>query len=244
MNASVVSRIVRSMPAEGVVAYIAERAARPVVTTSFGIQSAVLLDIVRRVEPQMAVIWVDTGYLPPETHEYAATLSRVLGLNLVVARSEMSPEEMERRYGRLWESDDVADLDRYDAIRKVEPLQRALATLGADAWLAGVRAAQTDTRRTLPHAVTQFGVVKVHPLLRWSDQAVEAYMDAHHLPHHPLEARGYRSVGDAHSSRPMRATDTDARATRFGGRKQECGLHRPTPARVRVTQLASARATT
>ncbi len=200
---------------------------RTVLTTSFGIQSAVLLHAATRIYPAIPVIWIDTGYLPTETYRYAEELKRRFSLNLHVYQSQVSPARMEALAGRLWEQDDPESLTRYDQLRKVEPLQRALSDLGARAWLSGVRRDQTSYRRTLPRAVDHSGIVKIHPLLSWTDADVDAYVLSHELPRHPLEERGYVTVGDAHSSRPVTESDPGGRATRFRGRKEECGIHLP-----------------
>ncbi|MEL6130863.1 MAG: phosphoadenylyl-sulfate reductase, partial [Cyanobacteria bacterium J06628_4] len=111
-----------------------------VMSTSFGIQSAVMLHLVTQVTPNIPVIWVDTGYLPAETYRFAEQLTQQLNLNLKVYQSPISPARMEALHGRLWDQDNVEALNRYDQIRKVEPMQRALKELGAKAWLAGLRA--------------------------------------------------------------------------------------------------------
>ena len=210
---------------------------RLVVSTSFGIQSAVMLNLATSVVPDIPVIWVDTGYLPPETYRFAAQLTERLSLNLKVYQSSMSPARMEALYGRLWEENSVEALNRYDRIRKVEPMDRALAELGAAAWLTGLRAGQTDHRRTLNRLESQgFSragessrqpCYKLMPILHWSSKDVYDYLMAHDLPYHPLWEQGYVSVGDWHSSRPLTADDVDERSTRFNGLKQECGIHIP-----------------
>ncbi len=196
-----------------------------VMSTSFGVQSAVLLHMATRVVPTLPVVWVDTGYLPPETYRFAEALSERLDLDLRVYQSPISPARMEATLGRLWEADDVAALDRYDRIRKVEPMQRALAELGATAWLSGLRADQTAHRSTLPIVGRQGERYKVSPLLHWHARDVHAYLKAHDLPYHPFFERGYASVGDWHSSRSVEAGDRHERDSRFRGLKQECGLH-------------------
>ena len=194
-------------------------------STSFGIQAAVLLHMTVRIKPDVRVVWVDTGYLPAETYRYAETLTRDLQLDVAVVQSEMSPARMEALYGRLWASVSRDDLDLYDRLRKVEPMKRAFRELGATAWVAGVRAEQTSHRRSLSRVMRQWGILKVHPLLHWTAGDVDRYLAEHDLPRHPLEARGFRTVGDHHSSRPTTVDDRDERATRFRGVKQECGLH-------------------
>jgi len=196
-----------------------------VMSTSFGIQSAVTLHLATSVVPELPVIWVDTGYLPVETYRFAEELRRRLDLNLHVVQSPLSPARMEALYGRLWESPDPADLDRYDRIRKVEPMQRALGELDATAWISGVRAEQTAHRAGLRRVDRQGPRFKLSPLLHWTRRELHAYLKAHALPYHPLFHEGYATVGDVHSSRPLQAGDAHERDTRFGGRKQECGLH-------------------
>lgn len=200
---------------------------RLVVSSSFGIQSAVTLHLATVVKPDIPVIWIDTGYLPAETYRYAALLANRLKLNLRVYQSEISPARMEALYGRLWAGRDVKKLDLYDEIRKVEPMRRALKELDARAWLTGLRAAQTDHRRTLDRVERRNGLYKVHPILHWSAKDVHNHMQAHDLPFHPLFEKGYATVGDRHSSRPLRSEDRHERETRYRGIKQECGLHLP-----------------
>ena len=118
-------------------------------TTSFGIQSAVMLHLVTSVNPNIPVIWVDTGYLPEETYRFADELTKRLNLNLKIYQSAISPARMESSYGKLWETGNVEDLNLYDQIRKVEPMKRALEETGAKAWLSGLRSEQTKFRRTL-----------------------------------------------------------------------------------------------
>ena len=196
-----------------------------VMSTSFGIQSAVTLHLATQIRPSIPVIWVDTGYLPAETHQYAESLSARLNLNLHVAKSSLSPGAMEAQFGRLWESDKVEDLDLYDRIRKVEPMQQALDDLRASGWISGLRADQTDFRRTLPRVKRSGSRYRIYPILEWTSRDVYYYMQRHQLPQHPLFEQGYTTVGDAHSSRPPTADDASDRDTRFGGRKQECGIH-------------------
>ena len=197
-----------------------------VMTTSFGIQAAVMLHLVTRVVPKIPVIWVDTGYLPVETYKFAESLTNRLELNLKVYQSTMSPARMEAIYGKLWE-DDVEAFNKYDQIRKVEPMQRALRELQATAWLAGLRRNQTSHRQGLKRIDRQDGLYKIYPILDWNAKDIYQYLTAYDLPYHPYFDKGYVSVGDWHSSRPFTADDNNARDTRFRGLKQECGLHLP-----------------
>ncbi|MGL6343825.1 MAG: phosphoadenosine phosphosulfate reductase [Waterburya sp.] len=198
-----------------------------VMSTSFGIQAAVMLHLVTRITPNIPVIWVDTGYLPLETYKFAEQLTQRLELNLKVYQSPMSPARMEALYGKLWEQNDVEAFNRYDQIRKVEPMQRALKELKATAWLAGLRKNQTDHRQGLTKVEKQDNLYKIYPILDWNAKDIYQYLTAYDLPYHPYFDQGYVSVGDWHSSRAFTADDTDERDTRFRGLKQECGLHLP-----------------
>ena len=198
-----------------------------VMSTSFGIQSAVMLHLATRIIPDIPVIWIDTGYLPPETYRFAEQLTEQLKLNLKVYQSSISPARMEALYGRLWDQNDVEAFNRYDQMRKVEPMQRALGELQATAWLAGLRSDQTDHRKSLDIVNRQGELYKLLPILRWTAKDVYEYLQAYDLPYHPFFDLGYTTVGDWHSSRPLTLEDEHERNTRFQGLKQECGLHLP-----------------
>ena len=197
-------------------------------TTSFGIQSAVLLHMVSQLQDggSIPVIWVDTGYLPPETYQYAQQLTEQLGIRLVVAQSSMSPARMEALHGRLWETGQVSDLEAYHRIRKVEPLEQAFASLEVRCWASGVRSGQTDHRRSMTWLDPIRTRLSLRPVLDWTPRDVFYYMQEHDLPQHPLFDQGYSTVGDWHSSGPD-SGDQSGRGTRFGGLKQECGIHLP-----------------
>lgn len=198
-----------------------------VMSTSFGIQSAVMLHLATQIIPDLPIIWIDTGYLPLETYKFAEDLTLRLKLNLKVYQSPLSPARMEALYGKLWEQDNVEAFNRYDQIRKVEPMQRALQELKATAWLAGLRSNQTDFRKTLKFIDKSGDRYKIHPILRWTSRDIYNYLSHHDLPYHPYFDLGYVTVGDWHSSRPLTANDDNERDTRFRGLKQECGLHLP-----------------
>jgi phosphoadenosine phosphosulfate reductase len=201
---------------------------RMIMSTSFGIQAAVMLHLVTQVVPDIPIVWVDTGYLPAETYRFAEELTEKLQLNLKIYQSPLSPARMEAIQGKLWEKNDIEAFNLYDYIRKVEPMQRALKELNATAWLAGLRSDQTQHRKTLRKVALQEGVYKIHPILNWHSRDIYNYLTTYDLPYHPFFDLGYVTVGDWHSSRPLTADDTDERDTRFNGLKQECGIHLPT----------------
>ncbi len=197
-------------------------------TTSFGIQSAVLLHLLSGMDQgrDIPVIWVDTGYLPPETYRYAEQLCQRFELDLHIAQSSMSAARMEALYGRLWESGKIDDMELYLKVRKVEPLEEAMHQLQVSCWASGVRRGQTDHRRSMTALDPIRGRSSLRPLLEWTSRDVFYYMQENDLPQHPLFEKGYSTVGDWHSSGPD-GLESEGRDTRFAGLKQECGIHLP-----------------
>ncbi|MET4728609.1 phosphoadenosine phosphosulfate reductase [Lysobacter enzymogenes] len=192
-------------------------------SSSFGAQSAVSLHMVTRQAPRTPVIVVDTGYLFPETYRFIDELGERLSLNLKVYRPQIGVAWMEARFGKLWEQG-LEGIERYNRMRKVEPMQRALGELGVRTWIAGLRRSQSGSRANLDFLQIKDGRWKLHPLADWSDRDVWQYLQTHDLPYHPLWHDGYVSIGDVHTTRRlepgMREEDT-----RFFGLKRECGLH-------------------
>ena len=196
---------------------------RLVATTSFGIQAAVMLHLIHENAPEVPIVFIDTGYLFPETYRYIEQLSGLLDkLDLRIYQPAVTAARMEALWGKLWEGGQE-DADRYAMITKIEPMNRALRDLGADVWLSGLRRSQSSTRSDRPYVERQKKTLKAYPILDWADAQVDLYFHQHDLPRHPLAAEGYVTMGDWHSTRP--ATDGDAESTRFAGRKYECGLH-------------------
>ncbi len=195
-------------------------------TTSFGIQSSVLLHLIQHssLKNKVKIFWIDTGYLPKETYMYANTLIKKLSLNITILQSEISPAHMEAKYGKLWESNRVEDINKYHQIRKIDPLEKALKRYSINCWGSGVRAQQTTNRSKMKFIEIIRETLSIRPLLGWSQKDIFYYMQEKNLPQHPLFLQGYSSVGDWHSS-SAESSHAKGRATRFGGIKQECGLH-------------------
>ena len=103
-------------------------------------------------------------------------------------------------------------------------MQRALSELEAGTWFAGLRRQQSDSRSGLPVLRIQDGRFKLHPVIDWTDRDVHRYLKQQDLPYHPLWEKGYVSVGDVHTSRPL-LPGMSEQETRFFGLKRECGLH-------------------
>lgn len=196
---------------------------RLVASTSFGLQAAVMLKLISEHAPTLPVVFIDTGYLFPETYQYAERLKEELGLDIRVYNPRVSAARQEALYGKLWEQGKDG-LEKYGLINKVEPMSRALQELDADIWISGVRRSQSSTRADRPFAEQQSRTLKVYPILDWADAQVASYFYKNKLERHPLEAQGYQTMGDWHSTRPVGA-DGDAESSRYGGEKYECGLH-------------------
>ena len=194
-----------------------------VLSSSFGAQAAVSLHLLSRAAPGIPVILVDTGYLFPETYRYVDKLTERLNLNLKVYRSELSPAWQEARFGMRWEQG-LDGIEAYNQANKVEPMRRALRELQAGTWFAGLRRGQSRSRRNIPFIEFAAERWKVHPLADWTDRDVARYLSRHKLPYHPLWAKGYVSIGDRHSTRPIHEV-AHIDETRFLGLKRECGLH-------------------
>ncbi|USD65037.1 phosphoadenylyl-sulfate reductase [Vibrio sp. SCSIO 43136] len=194
-----------------------------VVSSSFGIQAAVMLHLVSQVKADVPVILTDTGYLFAETYQFIDQLTEQLGLNLQIFRAEAGPAWQEARYGKLWEQG-VEGIEKYNRLNKVEPMRRALDTLQAGTWFSGLRREQSSSRANLPILAIQNGVFKFLPVIDWSNKDVHYYLEKHGLPYHPLRDEGYLSVGDTHTTVKWEPGMKEEE-TRFFGLKRECGLH-------------------
>ena len=233
MSSPVLSQVVTDQDIQRLESMVAEERVRwalealPgsfMLSSSFGIQSAVLLHLATRIQPDLPVILADTGYLFDETYRFVDDLVKKLDLNLHVVSSAWTPARLEARYGKLWEHG-VEGIDLYNQIMKVEPMEKALDTLSTGTWFAGLRREQSSSRekKTVVEQRSD-GRYKVYPLIDWSNRDVHRYLVKHDLPYNPLWEKGYVTVGDWHTSQPLTAGVTEEE-TRFFGLKRECGLH-------------------
>ena len=190
--------------------------------SSFGAESAVLLHMLSQADPATPVVFLDTGKLFGETKRYRDQIIEQLGPTDIrsVAPDPAAIAARDPR-GVLWSQNP----DACCALRKVEPLQRALEPFKA--WFTGRKSFQAGSRSSLSVFEAVDGKFKINPLAHWAKEDITAYFEKHELPRHPLEADGYLSIGC------MPCTDRvepgeDARAGRWRGRdKTECGIHMP-----------------
>ncbi|TXZ74899.1 phosphoadenylyl-sulfate reductase [Vibrio mimicus] len=192
-------------------------------SSSFGIQAAVMLRLLTSVKSDIPVVLTDTGYLFPETYQFIDELTERLNLNLKVYSAPISAAWQEARYGKLWEQG-VEGIERYNQINKVEPMRRALDELNIGTWFSGLRREQSQSRASLPILSVQNGVFKFLPVIDWTNKDVHYYLKDNVLPYHPLWEQGYLSVGDTHTTQKWQPGMSEEQ-TRFFGLKRECGLH-------------------
>jgi phosphoadenosine phosphosulfate reductase len=190
------------------------------VTSSFN--DAVLAHLVSRVAPGTDVVFLDTGLHFPETLRVRDQVAAAMPVRVRSIRPRQTVGQQDGAYGpRLFSREP----DECCALRKVEPLERALA--GYDAWGAGLRRDESPTRANTPvvHYEASRGKVKVNPLAAWSQADVDAYISRWNVPVNPLASQGYLSVGCWPCTRRTRAGE-DPRAGRWPlFDKTECGLH-------------------
>jgi phosphoadenosine phosphosulfate reductase len=190
------------------------------VTAAMG--DTVLTHLASRAVPGVNVLFVDTGYHFVETIGTAGAMAATYPVRMLTIRPKESREEHEAKRGELWRTDP----DACCALRKVAPLDSALR--GHTAWATGLRRDESQTRADTPTVGwdAKRGLLKLAPIAAWTDDDVEAYLEAHpDVLANPLLQLGYRSIGCAPCTRAVRPGE-DARAGRWAGRaKTECGIH-------------------
>ncbi len=204
-----------------------------VLATSLGEEDQVLLDLAARgdlLPPKgdLGVFTLDTGRLFPETLDLLAETERRYSVRVRVLSPDTAElEALVADGGINLFRDSVEARHRCCAVRKLTPLKRALS--GARLWITGLRHAQSTHRSALDVLSWDetHGLLKLCPLLDWSDEALHTYVEAHHVPTNPLHARGYTSIGCAPCTRPVAPGD-DPRSGRWWWEQdthRECGLH-------------------
>ena len=196
---------------------------RIAISTGFGPEGCALVHMAVGLRPDLPIFTVDTGFLFAETVALRERFVERYKINLTVLEGRTSLIEQARLFGpRLYER----DTDRCCALRKVEPTERALD--GLDAWIAGLRRDQSASRAGIDvlerYEHRGAPLVKVNPLANWTRGDTWRYLLDHDVPYNPLLDQGYRSIGCAPCTRAV-GDDESERAGRWGGRKEECGIH-------------------
>nr|WP_026975270.1 phosphoadenylyl-sulfate reductase [Alicyclobacillus contaminans] len=191
---------------------------------SFGAEDMVLLDMLMNIAPATTVFYLDTDVLFQETYDLIDRAKEKYGIpNLLRVRPKLTLEEQAKLYGEaLWSRDP----NQCCNLRKVEPLTETLAKF--DGWITGIRRDQAPTRANAKvfEWDAKFHLVKVNPLVRWTQDDVWTYIRAQNVPYNPLHDQNYPSIGCLHCTKPVEP-GADPRSGRWAGfAKTECGLHK------------------
>jgi phosphoadenosine phosphosulfate reductase len=193
------------------------------VTNSFQAEDMIVLHLVKQIFPDVPVIFLDTGYHFAEVYEYRDRMAQTWSINLINLLPELTVPEQEAQFGIL----NQIDPTRCCGLRKVKPLFAALDRY--ELWFTGLRREQAKSRAALqqvedfalPSART---IRKISPLAEWTAKDVWGYARHHDIPLLALYDEGYSSIGcEPCTSLPLDLNDP--RSGRWGGRKQECGIH-------------------
>ncbi|CAG8496429.1 20082_t:CDS:2 [Racocetra persica] len=209
-------------------------------TTAFGLTGLIILDMISKISYEYAeecaatpqhlvpLIFIDTLHHFNETLELANRAASHYRAPLHVYKPPNceTVQDFEQLYGKkLWETDDAS----YDYLVKVEPSRRAYKELGVSAIITGRRRSQKGDRENIRilEIESGTGLIKLNPLALWDFPTVKAYIRANEVPYNPLLDKGYRSIGDWHSTKPINSDSSNERDGRWEGKtKTECGLHK------------------
>jgi phosphoadenosine phosphosulfate reductase len=199
-----------------------------VMSSSFGAESAVLLHLATQFLPRIKVIFVNTGYLFPETHAHMENLRQRLNLNVWIYRTHNDPITYLHQAGEenpKWRK----DIESCCAANKIGPFDRAMSELKPSAWFRGIRRDQSESRKDAKfiHWHLRHSCYAVSPLLNMGQREMHAYLKKYDLPYHPLFDKGYASIGcnPLSCTRPIEIGE-DVRSGRWAGAdKIECGIN-------------------
>ncbi|MGB3750692.1 MAG: phosphoadenylyl-sulfate reductase [Arcobacteraceae bacterium] len=197
-------------------------------SSSLGAEDQVLTDMIFTIDTKANIFTLDTGRLHPETYNVMdeTNLKYTVKLNVFFPKNE-DIETLYNTQGINGHFESIDNRKNCCGIRKMEPLKRALKPLKV--WITGLRAAQSVTRTDMPIVEfdEHFDVIKVNPLINWSEEDVWEYIKANNVPYNKLHDQGYPSIGCAPCTRPVKAGD-DIRSGRWwweNPEHKECGLH-------------------
>jgi phosphoadenosine phosphosulfate reductase len=212
------------LPADKLVERVlAENPGPACITCSFQAEDMIVLDFLRKLQPDIPVLFLDTGYHFKETYAYRDKMQQAWHLNVTNLAAQQTVADQERQFGILNQTDPT----KCCRLRKVEPLMTGLR--GYNVWFTGLRREQSPTRANLK-AVENHKLaggetlLKVSPLAAWTWGDVWKYTAQNKIDFLPLYDAGYRSIG-CEPCTAIPAEGADARTGRWGGKKLECGIH-------------------
>lgn len=190
-------------------------------TSSFQSHSLVLLHMLSRIDKTIPVIFINTGYHFPETIAFRDEITTLFGLNTFDLRSDM-PRYMQKGHdGKLLFT---SDPDHCCYLNKTQPLERWL--MNNDIWINGVRADQSAARAAMKEEQkAPFNTIRFHPMLNWNSKMIWEYRKQFNLPDHPMENKGYLSIGCEPCTRRIDPDMQERESRWYGMNKTECGLH-------------------
>lgn len=197
-------------------------------SSSLGAEDQVLTDMILKTNKDANIFTLDTGRLHPETYDVMDATNLKYGVKLNVFFPEVvQVEELYQIQGVNGHFESIENRKRCCNIRKIEPLKRALKPLKI--WITGLRASQSVTRTDTPIVEwdENFNVIKVNPLINWSEEEVWNYIKANNVPYNKLHDQGFPSIGCAPCTRAIKDGE-DVRAGRWwweNPEHKECGLH-------------------
>jgi len=191
------------------------------VGSSFQSHSIPLLHIIRSISKDIPVYFIDTGFHFPETIAYKDQIADLLDLTVINTRSVVCKRLQCDASGMFYFA---VDPDHCCYLNKIQPLEPVL--IEHDVWINGVRADQSETRRQMGKiAKGPFNTKRYHPMLLWNNKEIYYYRKLHNLPPHPLEEKGYLSIGCEPCTRKVDPLADERQGRWFGMKKTECGLH-------------------
>lgn len=179
-----INRELRGKSADEIVRWAVGLGKRTMLTTSFSPNSAALLHLTTQIQPELPVVWVDSGYNAADAYRTAEQIKAMLNLNLHTYIPTMTAEHRSAVMGGVPHPDDNPALfDEFVRQVKLEPFQRAIDEQKAEVWITGIRRDETDFRKTLDIVTwDNRGLLRVAPLFEWSEQQVRDYMQRYGLP--------------------------------------------------------------
>lgn len=190
-------------------------------STAFGASGMVLMHMISQINPQMKIIFLDTGFHFKETLEFKEKIKRLYQLNIVEYKATISKDELFKVISPHPYADNP---DQCCHINKVEPMQRAVG--GLRAWISALRKDQSTSRANI-EILEEYegGLIKINPLAHWTRKEIWNYLYHNNIPYHPLHDQGYPSIGCEPCTRAVDAA-ADERSGRWAGKgKLECGIH-------------------
>lgn len=189
-------------------------------TSSFQTHSIPMLHILSTIDPEIPVLFINTGFHFPETLVFRDQIASLLGIKIIDVRSAVARNLQKDGKGQFYFT---SDPDYCCFMNKTQPVEPFLAEY--DVWINGIRGDQNANRRNMKiEQDAPFGSKRFHPMLDWSSKMIYDYIRENNLPRHPLENQGYLSIGCEPCTRKV-DLNNDRSGRWFGLNKTECGLH-------------------